>query len=392
MKEERLAGQVQRMPRLSGKDAAHFFAECVKKRRPCVLEGFDDEDWKGDVWDFDYLKQKAGDAEVQVELKGKNGAFGNADPRVRMKFESFLTKLEKGETSMYLTTQYEDEDDETQFPPPTNFLRSDFPAVPKLLGNLRLQQVNLWIGHSPAETSSGLHHDFHDNLYILLRGSKRFTLYPPQDADKMYLHGQVQTIHPNGLICYQNGPSVRSDGATLEEVAKWKFDNFQDSNGNILQMEVTESQSEDDEVDLNALLQRAQDGDIAGFDDVNLGDGDLSGDDSEENETEGTKEPDSFSKIPSSALRLDPPGGKEFPLLAKARKEEVTLTAGSALYLPASWFHEVRSSGVHVAFNYWLKPPSHPLTSSFAQPYEDNYWESKSDNASTKGKKRKRGT
>ena len=31
-----------------------------------------------------------------------------------------------------------------------------------------------------ASSSSGLHHDFHDNLYILLRGRKRFHLWSPE--------------------------------------------------------------------------------------------------------------------------------------------------------------------------------------------------------------------
>jgi hypothetical protein len=45
--------------------------------------------------------------------------------------------------------------------------------------------------------------------------------------------------------------------------------------------------------------------------------------------------------------------------------------------LPASWFHEVKSSGtsdtdgLHVAMNYWFAPPSQSV---FENPYEDDYW------------------
>lgn len=55
-----------------------------------------------------------------------------------------------------------------------------------------------------AGASSGLHHDYHDNLYILLRGRKRFRLYPPSEARNMYTHGQVQHVHPNGRIVYKD--------------------------------------------------------------------------------------------------------------------------------------------------------------------------------------------
>lgn len=50
--------------------------------------------------------------------------------------------------------------------------------------------------------SSGLHHDFHDNLYILLRGRKRFQLWSPDCALQMHTHGDISKVHPNGRIVY----------------------------------------------------------------------------------------------------------------------------------------------------------------------------------------------
>lgn len=59
---------------------------------------------------------------------------------------------------------------------PLDSLRSDFPLRPRLAGALVPQNVNLWMGHTKGggPSSSGLHHDFHDNLYVLLRGKKTF--------------------------------------------------------------------------------------------------------------------------------------------------------------------------------------------------------------------------
>ena len=54
------------------------------------------------------------------------------------------------------------------------FSAGDFSLSPRLLPHLVLFNANLWFGNSPNGSSSGLHHDFHDNLYILLRGKKRF--------------------------------------------------------------------------------------------------------------------------------------------------------------------------------------------------------------------------
>ena len=58
-----------------------------------------------------------------------------------------------------------------------------------------------------AGASSGLHHDFHDNLYVLLRGRKCFRLYPPDQAKRMYTHGRIAKVHANGRIVYADQAS-----------------------------------------------------------------------------------------------------------------------------------------------------------------------------------------
>lgn len=63
-------------------------------------------------------------------------------------------------------------------------------------------------------SSSGLHHDFHDNLYILLRGSKRFRLFPPRTAPDMYLRGKIRHIYPNGRIVYEGQGDIQPDGSS----------------------------------------------------------------------------------------------------------------------------------------------------------------------------------
>ena len=66
----------------------------------------------------------------------------------------------------------------------------------------------------PAGSSSGLHHDFHDNLYILLRGSKRFRLFPPSCARDMYVAGRVKHTYPNGRIVYEGQGDIQPDGSS----------------------------------------------------------------------------------------------------------------------------------------------------------------------------------
>jgi hypothetical protein len=69
-----------------------------------------------------------------------------------------------------------------------------------------------------AGASSGLHHDFHDNLYLLLRGRKRLRLFPPSAAGRMYTRGRPRLVHPNGRIVYHGqarGPAAAPDKAAV---------------------------------------------------------------------------------------------------------------------------------------------------------------------------------
>ena len=110
--------------------------------------------------DLDYLASKAGESDVLVEpMHPIAKQFGTNAERVNMKFKDFLKSLRsKKGPHHYLTTQYAEQDMDamTVLPPPTDALEDDFPRVPRIMGNLCLQQVNLWIGRSKEGSTSGL--------------------------------------------------------------------------------------------------------------------------------------------------------------------------------------------------------------------------------------------
>ncbi|OSC98320.1 Clavaminate synthase-like protein [Trametes coccinea BRFM310] len=205
--------------------AEKFFSEYVSQRKPVIVSGLlDDASFQGRKWtNLDYLAQKAGDVEVMVEpIHPTANQYGTDVERISVTFRDFIASLRKKEGPYpYLTTQYSDDepDAETIFPPPTNALRDEFPIVPRIMGNLFLQQVNLWLGKSKDGSSSGLHHDFHDNMYCLLKGRKRFVLFPPKEVGNLYPYGVLDTLHPNGLIAYEDIP-VRADGLSQRAAAK----------------------------------------------------------------------------------------------------------------------------------------------------------------------------
>ncbi|KAL6451215.1 jmj4 JmjC domain-containing protein 4 [Candida maltosa Xu316] len=274
-------------------------------------------------------------------------------------------------------------------PPLTNLFNSPsiLPVTPSFF-NLIPQQINLWMGSTvnakpkeftidesreqdfglgkqlPGSTpgsSSGLHHDHADNLYILVQGKKRFTILSPNDALKLHTVGTIYKIFNSGIIDYEineNAPNwkhVRDDGAIIEEILNYQLDNC-----------------EDDDKQKEQLLKELE-GYIKQRTAVK--------------ETIKDLDPPSFSKVPPALLHLDELkdeelrtkiesfANKHFPGVLKLNKMEVWLEPGQMLYLPAGWFHEVSSygvdDGVHIAVNYWFIPPS---TKDYDKYHTDNYW------------------
>jgi hypothetical protein len=100
---------------------------------------------------------------------------------------------------------------------------------------------------------------------------------------------------------------------------------------------------------------------------------------------EKESDPPSFSRIDYAASN-GRPSHKDFPLFASASPAVAEVREGEMLFLPAGWFHEVRSYSTiasgsevcggssHQAINYWYHPPS---TKDYRFPYGEgtsNVW------------------
>ena len=196
-----------------------FYDKYVSTRQPVLIEGhLIDKEWQAsNKWTLNYLKDKTGNQLVQVERK-TGVSFGKGSQE-SMSMNELIHSILKGEDTLYLTTQelnYNVDEKPDLISQPICCLDSDFPSQPKLTGNLIPQNVNLWLGSSVSEISSGLHHDYHDNLYILLKGKKRIRLFPPTAASSMYTYGELGKVYNNGRIVYKSQDRVRPDGASYQ--------------------------------------------------------------------------------------------------------------------------------------------------------------------------------
>jgi hypothetical protein len=153
---------------------ADFINDYVRQRRPVLIQGIP-PGVKAQLADPSFLRSRCGNSLVKVEGRGGDAGFGHGRSSM-MKLHDFLVKWEAGEEGLYLTTQNldgeEDEEDDAGddealpalMAPPLSDVMDCFPLRPRPLADLLPSSYNVWMGASRAGSSSGLHHDFHDNM------------------------------------------------------------------------------------------------------------------------------------------------------------------------------------------------------------------------------------
>jgi hypothetical protein len=342
-----------------------------------------------------YLEKKAGKSMVHVERRQDDeGRFGKARAtgEVKMTFSDFLNNKEDNHL-YYLSTQpiqLNEEGRPQLMSEPVASLKDDFPLRPTLAGNLIPTNYNLWMGSaSPVKGStSGLHHDFHDNLYCLLSGRKRFILYSPDRAEQMKTRGEIQKIHENGLINYEGDSLTSADGVEVSELRAWSAEKQQDT----CEQEVVaaEAAAQAGEQGAEERLERAEtaleeamenvltaetedsiDGDGVDFWSTmneKKKSGDSSPGEEEEEEDADDEDADDEETPPEKLNNFSQIETSPVPGIPYA---QVVLEAGDVLFLPAGWFHHVTSYCEHVALNYWFHPPTN---SDFEKPYNSQFW------------------
>ena len=425
---------------------SHFSKTYVMGRRPALLRPpaggtiVEGVRWGTPPFSLEAMRSNERIARVRVRVEKRSrtdssNQFGHGE-YTHMSMRTLVSALEAdGNTSLYLTTQ-DDEFDVDGRPqlltrPLNTFYNvarekggsgAAFPLRPSILRSLVPASINLWLGSSPSErpTSSGLHHDYHDNLYNVLSGRKTFRLFPPSDARFLYPQGQVACIHHNGLISYAHDAACDADGWNEAAMAavhrrmrrRRRMENAEhtarkrraaaalsrggaDDGGASGELYGSSADDEDMEAAMEAMLQEARvDGASSGEDDYDDSDDDDDDDNDDRNDTDGDKArtesasrrlPPSFSRIGSCVFYKDEQERtSQFPLLRRARMLRCDVHQGECLYLPASWWHEVISSSapqgqheekakVHAALNFWFHPPSAPNASG--RPYVHGRWE-----------------
>ncbi|KAL7456058.1 hypothetical protein ACHAWC_007571, partial [Mediolabrus comicus] len=397
-----------------------------------------------------------------TEDESTTATFGNGN-EISITFHNFLNLLQSGSTNHYLTTQDVQCNADGRPELMSDFmkcLQDDITLQPKIMGGLILQNVNLWMGntapagggaaaaaaaaaagrsedaatasasdstngeatyhdntnntnnnkdkgsskdHNIKGISSGLHHDYHDNLYIVLKGTKRFRLYSPHDTERMYTRGKLLKVHPNGRINYVGeettayGSDIKSDLAAKASRRKERAEQLLMEAERAVEMGKVGAEQllEEAELELeNAMddILDAEMDDDDDDDDNNCNGGGVIiesfGNEKQQRLVDKTvKDPNNFSHIKPHMLDDTTLLNERYPNFLDATSAYCTVEEGDILYLPASWFHEVTSyssdSNVegkttedghhHLAVNFWFHPPDAD-GDSFEHPYSTEFW------------------
>jgi hypothetical protein len=218
-----------------------FYEEYVRTRRAVIFRsswnalqgkkpGSNDAHPVDEIPTIESLRTLVGkDSLVEVNHRGSAGkSFSPYESKVEpVSFHKFLKELSENH---YMTTQTLPLDEEGRpalfTTPMAELVDNDVVKLrPKLFGNLIPATYNVWLGTSSTALdekgpSSGLHHDYHDNLYCVWHGTKIIQLSPPTKPLVALTNGTMSKQYENGRIVYQEQLGqgmIRADGA-LESV------------------------------------------------------------------------------------------------------------------------------------------------------------------------------
>ena len=218
---------LQTVPKVDARTVSprEFYKDYVSKNRPCILQNLVGN-WPAlSKWDSDdYLVKTSGDAQITVNVTPNGYADaltrikgsirkGNSERKVfvkpleeKMSMSQFLDRLKSSKHTddatgsqpsvLYCSRQNNSLLDE--FPSFIKDIEKHFTYATRSLLNQNLsstpnsdkvdtravEAINLWIGDDRSVSST--HQDPYENFYVVARGKKIFTMYPPSDIGFLY--------------------------------------------------------------------------------------------------------------------------------------------------------------------------------------------------------------
>jgi cupin-like protein len=176
------------LDRVAAPPAATFMREYVRRSRPVVLTGLT-EGWRPPAeWTLAHMASRYGSARVVAAALSGGTLLDDAKGGVvfrHVELREFVEALARpGAAPDYVMAPT------WNFPPS---LQEDYRVPPYCLGAPHLR-AKVWLGK--AGTVTPLHRDVPHNLHVHLSGRKRWLLFPPRPASRLYPRGILSGL-PN---------------------------------------------------------------------------------------------------------------------------------------------------------------------------------------------------
>jgi jumonji domain-containing protein 7 len=168
-----------------------FMREAVCAYSPVILTGLVDHWAAVDNWDLDYFEMRCGDLDVEINITpdGLGDCVKETGDGQRcfcypaehiMTMRSFCRVMKErhpADAVFYLSQQ--DNNFVKTFSNISADIETSLPIANEAFGCTDAEATNIWIGDE--RSTSSLHKDFFENMYVVVQGEKTFTLLPPTD-------------------------------------------------------------------------------------------------------------------------------------------------------------------------------------------------------------------
>lgn len=174
---------VERVSGLSPKD---FYANFVFQEKPVILTDMIDSWPAKELWSPDYFKSKYGDVQVLVQFF-ENGSLSSSNDSIsrqhkNMGLAEFINLKESNETG---GRYYLCQNPITKLIPELKKDIRDIPYFTDFIHKHRGWKESFWVG--PGGSTTPLHFDSLENMFIHFWGKKKWILYPKTQLADLYM-------------------------------------------------------------------------------------------------------------------------------------------------------------------------------------------------------------
>jgi hypothetical protein len=196
---------IERRERLSRDE---FFEQYYFQNRPVIITGAFDFWPARELWNFDYLRERCGECEVEVQFGRESDAdYEVNQPRHKrmMRFADYVDLVaSSGPTNDFYMTANNTSHNRAALAA----LWVDVPVIAEYLDGESPDTGFFWMG--PPGTRTPFHHDLTNNFMAQVIGRKRIKLVPLSDTAHLANHLHCYSQVDGAAIDYERFPSMRN--------------------------------------------------------------------------------------------------------------------------------------------------------------------------------------